>query len=165
MTKKKVGRPTLFTPELVAQILKEISEGSTERGCFRVPGRPAWQNWCLFKRSASAEFHDQLARAEKDWCAVHEDLVQKIAMDDSKDVHEWEETIEGPKGVTIKRGATTDNTSVQRHKLQIETLQRIMKWKLPERYGDKVHSEITGKDGKELQAFAPVLNITIKKNE
>ncbi len=164
MAKKKVGRPTVFTPELIAQILKEISEGETERGCFRKEGRPAWSNWCVWKRQ-HLEFQDQLAQAERDWCAVHEDLVQQIAMDDSKDVHEWEETIDGPKGMTVKRGATTDNTSVQRHKLQIETLQRIMKWKLPERYGDKMRSEITGKDGVELQAFAPVLNITIKKNE
>lgn len=158
--KKKTGRPTVFTPELLAEIIKEISEGETERGCFRKPGRPDWSSWCKFKQTASEEFFHQLAIAEKAWCAVHEDLCRQIAMDDSKDVHNYEERIDSEKnGLTVKTGATTDNTSVNRARLQIDTIRNLMKWKMPERYGDKVQQELTGKDGAAL--IPAVLNISI----
>ncbi len=158
MAKGKGGRPTLFTPELLETILDEISEGSTQRACFRVPGRPTWRAWCKWKR-ANPEFLPQLAQADLDWCEFKEEKVNSIALDESKDIHNYEERIESEKnGLTIKTGATTDNTSVQRHKLQIETITRMMKWKNPARYGDKIEQQLTGKDGESL---TPILNITI----
>lgn len=161
MTKKKttpylpMGRPTNFTPEFVDEILVEITEGSTERACFRKEGRPAWANWCRYKR-LNPEIYNRLAQVERDWCAVHEDLVHKIAMDESKDVHQYEEITDSPKGRTIRTGATTDNTSVQRHKLQIETVTKMMKWKLPDIYGDKVENKHTGS-----VLIAPAINMSV----
>lgn len=142
---KKVGRPTVFTPELLETILQEISEGETQRGCFRKPGRPSWVAWGHFKNRAEPEFLSQLAHAEKLWCEVHEDRIQAIALDDSKDVHNYTETtVSDQRGTTVKTGATTDNTSVNRAKLQIDTISRLMKWKMPERYGEKQQIEHSG---------------------
>lgn len=144
MAPKKIGRPTVFTEAFLEEILDEIAEGSTERACFRKPGRPMWRNWCKFKRN-NPEFRPRLAQANEDWCAVKEDSVEVIAMDDSNDVHNYTETTVSDKnGTTIKTGATTDNTSVNRARLQIDTIKNLMKWKMPERYGDKIQTEHSG---------------------
>jgi hypothetical protein len=140
---KKLGRPTLFTKELQQEILNEIANGSTQRACFRKEGRPTWTAFCLWKRE-NPDFLNQLAQADKDWCQFYEAELQRIALDESNDVRECVETIDAPNGITTKRKTTTDNTSVQRHKLQIDTISRLMKWKMPERYGEKVQQEHSG---------------------
>lgn len=158
MAKGKAGRPGVITPELLEVVLDEIAEGSTERACFRKEGRPDWRTWCRWKRK-NLEFAPRIAQANEDWCASMEAFVTDRANDTSQDVHHYEERIESEKnGLTVKTGATTDNTATQRAKLQIDTAFRLMVAKMPQRYGQKVQQELTGKDGAEL---TPVLNITI----
>lgn len=153
------GRPTLFTEELLETILDEISHGSTERECFRKEGRPNWSNWTRWKR-ANPSFRAQLTQASEDWCESMEAELYRIANDETRDVLEWEETSEGLKGVTTKRGKSSDNTAVQRDRLRVDTISRMMKWKMPQRYGDKITQEVTGPEG---AALVPILNITIAK--
>jgi hypothetical protein len=159
MATKKMGRPTVFTPELQIEILNEISEGSTQRACFRKDGRPTWRAWCAWKRD-NPDFLPRLAQADRDWCEFHEAELQRIALDESNDVRECVETIDSPNGITTKRKTTTDNTSVQRHKLQIETISRLMKWKMPERYGDKVQNEHSGSI-----SVVPVIELATKETK
>jgi hypothetical protein len=91
-----------------------------------------------------------------------EDKLYQIALDETRDVLEWEETSEGPRGLTTKQGRSSDNTAVQRDRLKADTISRMMKWKMPQRYGDKITQEVTGPNGGDL---VPVLNINITKKD
>lgn len=156
----KLGRPSAFTPELLEEILTDISNGLTERASFRKPGRPEWSCWTRWKR-ANPDFYTQLAHAERDWCTVHEDVVHTVANDISKDITPYEEkTVSDRNGITIKTGATSDNTAVQRHKLIIDTTKNLMKWKMPERYGDKIQNEHSGSI-----SVVPVIELATKETK
>ncbi len=156
-SEKPNGRPTLFTAEVLEEILEWVSHGGTERAYFRQEGKPSWRAWTNFKRN-SPSFLPQLMIAKEDYCEVKEDEIYNIAMDRSSDYHAWEETTVGPKGTTVKTGVTSDNTFVQRHRLQIDTIWKIMRSTMPRKYGDKVQQEISGPGGGPI----PVVNIGAK---
>lgn len=155
--KKPVGRPPAFTPEILEKVLDLISDGETERSVFRREALPAWRTWTKFKRE-NAEFIPQLLRAKEDYCEVKEDEIYLISRDTTGDLHKWIETTDGPRGRTVKQGVTSDNTSVQRHRLQIDAIWKLLRSTMPRKYGEHIQQELTGKDGADL---VPVLNITI----
>lgn len=155
----KKGRPPVFTAELINLILELIAEGQTERAIFRRQGMPEWTTWSKYKRE-HPDFIPHLIRAKEDFCEVKEDEIYEISKDTSKDYHHWEETTEGPRGVTIKRGVTSDNTSVQRNKLQIDTIWRLMRSTMPKKYGDHQQLEHSGSIN-----VQPIIELSTKKTE
>jgi hypothetical protein len=121
------GRPSLYSDELAAQICTRLAEGEPLAEICRTEGMPnpstVWR-----------------------WCQQNETLSQAIA--DARE--DGEERITADIRQTA-RGATGFTTGdVQRDKLIIETdLKLLAKWN-PKKYGDKMHQELTGKDGAPL---------------
>lgn len=139
--KKGRGRPTVFTPEILENILTWVAEGGTEFSFFKQDNTPAWRTWTKFKRE-NPDFIPKLIGAKEDYCEVKEHEVLEIANDTSRDFHSWTETVEGPRGLTTKKGVTSDNTACQRARLQIDTIWRVLKSTMPRKYGDKLEQEV-----------------------
>jgi hypothetical protein len=147
---KKTGRPSSITPAIQEEMLLRIANGETAREICRGEDMPSWAAFCQFKRKPENEsFQDQYRIALEDGMSVWETDIKDIAEDDSKDFQ--------PDG---KGGVRSDNTSVNRSKLRIDTMKWIMSKRMSKIYGDKIQQEVTGKDGAEFQ---PILNITIEK--
>lgn len=146
---KKTGRPTVFTPEVLEQILEEIRHGASERSIFDREEMPSWSAWGQFKARADDAFMSQYERAKELKYQSWESEIVKIAKDDSRDMQ--------PDG---KGGFKSDNTAVNRDRLKVDTMKWLMSKMMPKVYGDKIAQEITGADGAPL---IPELNINIKK--
>lgn len=158
----KKGRPTLFTTELLEKILDWISDGGTERAFFRQPNLPTWRNWTKFKRANLEELRPQLLASKEDYCEVKEDEIQQIANDTSRDVifDEIESTTKDGR-LTVKKVAKSDNTAINRDRLRIDTIWKLMRATMPRKYGDKTTTELTGADGKD---FTININLTPREN-
>lgn len=137
-TKGKGGRPTKYTPELVAEICERLSKGEPMAVICRDEGMPSprtVRDWMADSESVSAA----IARAREDgedWLAAE---CLEIADDTSRDFVETE------------NGKALDREHVQRSKLRIDTrLKLLAKWN-PKKWGDKVAMEHTGADGGPVQ--------------
>lgn len=138
-----MGRPTLFTPELLNTVLTRISEGENERSIFRTEGFPTWQAWTAFKFRKAEEkspesqlFFVQYAQAKDAKYEAWEDKIIEIAKDDSRDII-----------LDAKGNQRSDNTAVNRDRLQIDSMKWLMSKALPKKYGEKITQELTGAGG------------------
>ncbi len=164
--RKPVGRPTVFTQEILEKILDLISGGLTEHAVSKLDGMPSWSAWCYFKRWAKdndAEFMSKLAQATDDWCTFQESKRHEIAEDQTRDVMDVEEITESEKhGTTIKRKKVSDNTAIQRDRLRVDVIENTLKWKLPQKYGDKAQVTHQNPDGSGLSV---IVNISRKSSD
>lgn len=142
--RRPVGRPTVFTPEILETILDKVANGATEHAVSQMDGMPSWSAWCLFKqwaRENDKEFMGRLAQANEDWCNRMEALRHEIAEDQTRDILDVvETTISERHGTTVKRKKVSDNTAIQRDRLRVDVIDNTMKWKFPDKYGDKAQS-------------------------
>lgn len=149
MTTKK-GRPTVFTPEILEEILFRLADGESARAIFKSDHMPNWQAFCAFKRKPENKaFNDQYMCARDDCMAAWEQKIIEVAEDDSNDFQ--------PDG---KGGIKSDNTAVNRARLKIDSMKWIMSKLSPKTYGDKVQTEISGPAGGPI----PVVNIGAKSS-
>src|SRR4030095_5886844 len=82
----RIGRPTLKTPELCAEICRRISEGETMQAILKTPGMPAWttvHEW----RQDDDSFAKALARAREQQAEVWAEEIMSIS-DDELPTHE-----------------------------------------------------------------------------
>ncbi len=163
---KKKGRPQVVTKKIEAEIIERLENGETARSICRRDDMPCWSTLCLHNRQPENEaFSDQYAYARKRGMLARMDDIWERVQDTTRDVIYDEVATEKDGKVTVKKVAKSGNTAVQRDKLIADQA----RWEAARIYkvlfGETVKSELTGKDGKELQAFAPVLNITIKQSE
>lgn len=148
-TRRGKGRPTVFTPAMLEKILRIIAEdGIPERAIFRQEGMPEWSSWTKYKRN-HPEFIPQYTCAKADGCEVWEEHIYNVAHDESRDLQ--------PDG---KGSVKSDNTAVNRDRLKIDTVWKLMRSTEPRKYGDKVQQELTGADGKDL---IPALKLIFEK--
>lgn len=149
---KKIGRPTGFTPEVLEYILGEITRGRSERSIFNDTGLPfdlpCWRAWGKYKRE-HPEFIPHYALAKEQCYEVWEHEMVETALDDSRDYQ-----------TDAKGNIRSDNTSVNRDRLIIDTKKWIMSRLMSKKYGDKVTQELTGAEG---APFVPVINIKVEK--
>jgi hypothetical protein len=126
--KKKIGRPSKYTPELAAEICERLSNGEPLRQICRDDHMPAWQK--VYEWMARDEvLSGSIARArEQGFEAIAEEAL--IIADTP---------VFGQKQVMTDQGtATTVEDMLGHRKLQIETrLKLLAKWN-PKKYGDKV---------------------------
>lgn len=126
--KKKIGRPSKYTPELAAEICQRLSNGEPLRQICRDDHMPAWT-------------------AVYEWMARDENLSERIAYAREQGFEAIAEEalliadtpVFGQKQVMTDQGtATTVEDMLGHRKLQIETrLKLLAKWN-PKKYGDKV---------------------------
>lgn len=135
--KRKPGRPSKFTPAILAEICERLSNGEPMAQICRDDGMPdattVWR-W----GEADPDVSQAIARArEQGFDAIAVDAL-RIADDGIND-----------KQVDADGRVVVDHDVVQRSKLRVETrLKLLAKWD-PKRYGDRQQVEHSGKIGLE----------------
>lgn len=123
--KRKPGRPSLYTPELVSEICERLSKGEPLAVICRdahMPNDDTVRDWM----ERSSDVKRDIARArEAGFDAIALEALQ-IADDSKQDFR------------MTDRGPAYDAEHVQRSKLRVETrLKLLAKWD-PKRYGEKI---------------------------
>jgi hypothetical protein len=135
------GRPSVYSAELAERICLELSQGKTLREVCRGEGMPSEsviRNWVLDNREG---FAAQYAQARETGYQAMADEIIEIADDSSQD------TIIDP----VSGATKTNSEFVNRSRLRVDTRKWLLAKALPKIYGDKVHTELTGKDGGPIQ--------------
>lgn len=135
----KRGRPTVFTPEVEAEILQLMALGESEFGAVKRELGLDWAGWWRHKTKQGEEFSNKYTHAKECQLAVWEDKIVATAHDESRDLQ--------PDG---KGGFKSDNTAVNRDRLKVDSMKWIMSKLIPDKYGDKIQQEVSGKGGAAL---------------
>lgn len=140
-----------FADDVIEELLKRTESGEPlTRICTdpRMPGRTTVYDWLDGDEAFAERF--RVARARGVHALAEECL--DIADDSAADFVATEDSSEEQAhGGALKRSRRENPESVQRARLRIDTRLRLAgKW-LPSIYGDKVQTEVTGKDGGPLQ--------------
>jgi hypothetical protein len=133
-TAKKIGRPSLFTQELADSICTRLAEGESLRAILRDDGMPAMS--VVFRwLSQNLSFQEQYTRAREAQADHEFDGLCSMADEPPEK----------------KQDGTVDNGWVQHQKLRIDTRKWAISKLAPKKYGDKLTTELTGKDGGPIQ--------------
>lgn len=135
-----MGRRSTYNESIAHQICERIAEGEPLRAICREDGMPSWRTVYEWTE-ANAEFAARIARARI--CgreAIFEDTL--LIADEPKEGIRSE--------LSDGKEKITREDMLGHRKLQIETrLKLLAKWD-PKKYGERLHSEITGADGEKL---------------
>jgi hypothetical protein len=139
--KRGRGRPSTYDPAKAKTICERLSKGEPLAEICRSEGMPPVRTVSQWKAD-HPEFAADFARArDEGYDAIAADCM--VIADDAR--NDWM-AVHGEDDV----GWRQNGEHVSRSKLRIETrLKLLAKWD-PRRYGEKVHAELTGKDGKDL---------------
>lgn len=129
-TKKKMGRPSIYSTALAAQICSRIAEGESLRSICRDDAMPSIAvvfEWLAQK----PDFAEQYTRAREEQADVHADAIVAIA-DETPDVEE----------VRDRDGNIVDlklhSAYVQWQKNRIDARKWVASKLKPKKYGDRV---------------------------
>ncbi|MGT5975010.1 terminase small subunit-like protein [Escherichia coli] len=130
-TKKKVGRPSDYLPEVAADICSLLAEGESLRKVCERPGMP--NKSAVFRWLAEhKEFRDQYAQATETRAdAIFEDMFE------------------------IADRVTEESAAVAKARLRIDTRKWALARMNPKKYGDKVSQEIDHKSSDGSMATKP----------
>ncbi|MEI7443276.1 MAG: terminase [Burkholderiales bacterium] len=119
-----MGRPTTYTDEIAAKICEQLADGTPLTKVCKPAGMPAWRT----------VYH---------WRKAHPEF--RLAMDEARDVG-YDAIAEGCIDIADRRGGDP-----QRDRLRVWTrLQLLAKWS-PEKYGDRVSHEHSGRNGQPIE--------------
>lgn len=142
------GRPSGYSQELADRICSELADGKSLRTVCKTEGMPSTQTVFRWLRTHEG-FCDQYARA-KDEAAdalVDEMLdIADVATNDWMEVHDKDNV-----------GYRLNGEAINRSRLRVDTRKWIASKLKPKKYGEKVQTELTGADGKDL---IPVMSET-----
>lgn len=134
----KVGRPSIYTSELVTELCDRLASGESLRKICddeHMPDKSTVIRW-LFEED-KPEFYDQYAKARMAQCELMADELLEIADDSSKDVIYR----------TDKDGneyEVANSEYINRSRLRVDTRKWVMSRLLRHRYGEKVEVEHKG---------------------
>lgn len=129
--RRPVGRPSLYSPELAANICAQMAEGKSLRTICKADDMPDCSSVFLWL-SKYPEFSQYYARAREQRAeAIFEESLE-IADDSSSD---WIETDGGPK---------LNQEHVQRAKLRVDTRKWFVSKLLPKVYGERTAVDHSG---------------------
>ena len=139
--KKKKGRPTKYTEALGKDICRKLADGQYLTDILKDIGigRQTFYDWL----SANESFSVQYARALDIRDEVWYDDMMKTANTPFYDT--IEESGTAPSGDTWDKTKKEDNVAHRR--LKIDTLRWALSKRHPERFGDRMTTEIVGKNG------------------
>lgn len=142
--KKRGGRPSLYSPELVAKICDLRVRGYTLRQIEKVAGMPSLTTICTWLAEKD-DFLEQWSRADRARAIAMEDELTEL-MEDSR--NDWVER-EGKNGQPM---VGVDHEHLERTRLRIDTRKWLMSKMAPKRFGKSL--ALTGKDGGPVQVAA-----------
>lgn len=130
-----MGRPSIFTQEIADAICERIAEGESLRKICLSEDMPCKAS--VFKwLGEDKTFSDQYARAREAQADTLADEILDIADDGANDTY-----------VDENGNKRTDQDVIARSRLRFEARKWIASKLKPKVYGDKVQTELTGKDG------------------
>lgn len=137
------GRPTDYNAETAAAICEQIIQGFSLRTICQAEDMPAAST--VFRwLTLYPEFSEQYAHAREAQSEALFDDILEIA-DDAR--NDWME-IHGEDDL----GWRANGENIQRSKLRVEARKWMASKLMPKKYGDKVTTELTGKDGGPIQS-------------
>lgn len=137
------GRPTEYNSDVAGRICAELATGRTLRDVCRDDGMPpesTVRRWVMDDREG---FAAQYARAREIGYQSMADELVEISDDGSNDWMRRKGDEDAP--------YVLNGEHVQRSRLRVDTRKWLLSKALPKVYGDKVTTEITGKDGGPVQ--------------
>lgn len=132
--KKKIGRPTIYKPEVVSEILIRLSRGESLRSITKDPHIPHLDTVYVWI-TKHPEFAEQYAIAREEQAETLADEI--IALADEKP-----DTVTDDKGVS-----RVDSGWVNWQKNRVDARKWVASKLKPKKYGERVTQEHTGKDG------------------
>ena len=126
--KRKIGRPSLYTEALAAEICRRLAEGETLRSVCRdkaMPDKATILRWLADKKKA--DFREQYVYAREMQADALFDEALEIADDASGD---WTTDKDGKK--------VLDHENIQRSRLRVDTRKWAAGKMAPKKYGDKL---------------------------
>lgn len=136
---KPNGRPSIYTPELAAEIVRRMCEGESLRAICRddaMPSRPTVILWIAENREG---FSAQYAIGRQAQAHLWAEELMEIADDGRNDTYEGED------------GPRINTDVIQRSRLRVDTRKWVVSKMLPKLYGEKLALEHGGPDGTPLK--------------
>lgn len=124
-----VGRPTLYTPELAAEICRRLADGESLRKICEAEAMPDESTVRLWVVEDRDGFYTHYTRARQAQALKWADEVVDIADDSTFDAKMTE------------NGIVVDGEAIARARLRVDTRKWILSKVLPKVYGDKVIHE------------------------
>jgi hypothetical protein len=137
---KKVGRPSTYTPELAMTICHRLAGGESLRQICADPDMPSKSTVMLWVLN-NEDFSDQYARAREMLMEHWSEEIVDIADDGSNDYVDRLNS----EGQVV--GEAVNHEHINRSRLRVDTRKWLMSKLAPKRYGDRIQTEVTGKDG------------------
>lgn len=119
-TKRKTGRPTKYSDEIIEKICELIARGMSLRAVCLQDDMPSMATVCKWL-SDNQEFSEQYARAREEQADLFVDEI-----------------------ISIADSVEPDSAAVAKAKLQIDSRKWVAAKMMPKKYGDKVEQQITG---------------------
>lgn len=129
--KRKVGRPSLYTPELAKEICDKIAKSSLGLNHLKAEN-PHWPHVdTIFEwRANNAEFSEMYANAKRTQIECYINDIIEISDNTTKD-----------RIVNEKGNEVTDTTSILRARLMVDTRKWLASKLVPKLYGDNSRTE------------------------
>lgn len=137
------GRPSSYSEEIAAKILSRLAEGETLSSVCRgddMPPKSTVLGWVMDDRDG---FSDRYARARGLQQDTWADEIIDIADDATND---WM----ARNGKEDEPSWSLNGEHVQRSRLRSDNRKWLLSRLRPDKYGDRVSTEVTGKGGKDL---------------
>lgn len=152
VAKKKIGRPTRYSPELAAEILTRIAEGESLRKITMEAGMPSHSSVYLWLLQ-HPEFSDKYAHAREEQADTLADEI--IALADEK-----------PKEVVDDKGnGRVDNGWVTWQKNRVDARKWTASKLKPKKYGDRVTHAGDAENPLEVKASTEIFDTVLQTLE
>jgi hypothetical protein len=150
--KKKVGRPTKYSPELAAEILTRIAEGESLRKITMEAGMPNHSSVYLWLLQ-HPEFSDKYVRAREEQAETLADEIVAIAD-------------EPPAEVTDDKGVSrTDSGWVTWQKNRVDARKWVAAKLKPKKYGERVTHAGDAENPLEIKASTEIFDTVLQTME
>lgn len=123
LEKMGIGRPTIFTPELMDKICHELSQGKSMRTVCKDPDMPDPATIFRWLRT-NEEFCKQYARAKEESADAMSEEILDIS--------------DGAVNLAVEVDPKASGAVVQAARLQVDTRKWLMSKMKPKRYADKL---------------------------
>ena len=124
---KLFGRPSIYNPELAAQICEHIAQGKSLRTIAEMEGMPHQATIMAWLDGSHPDFSEQYARAREAQADKLAEETLLIADESSQDTY-----------VDADGNVKTNTEAIQRSKLRVDTRKWLASKMAPKKYGDKM---------------------------
>lgn len=121
----KMGRPSIYTPELAEKICELIRDGVSERKICGMPGMPGWTTLNRWKLE-NPDFRNQSARAR-------EASAEKF----NDELLELQENLNNELTTRLSTGEDFPKGAVEAYKVLMQEKARQISWRDDSRYGNR----------------------------